>query len=105
MTRPNLSLKVEPIVSGKVTYLPLAAATTDDQSTVKIVLRLDITNNYSDRNVEVTGIKFSFPSSSVEMKKVNHYDNMNIGPLMTATWSNGLVDLNPDEDIKDMWNN
>jgi hypothetical protein len=105
MTKPDLTVTVEPLVSGKVTYLPLGAPTADGQSMVKIVIRLNIKNNYSDKNVQVTAIKFVFPSSSVDMKNVNNYDNMDIGPLKTVSWSNGLVDLDPDPEISNLYNN
>jgi hypothetical protein len=105
MTKPDLTVTIEPSVSDKITYLPLGAPTADGESMIKIVLRLNIKNNYSDKNVEVTEIKFVFPSSSVDMKNVNNYGNMNIGPLKTVSWSNGLVDLDPDPEISDLYNN
>lgn len=105
MTKPDLSVKLEPLVSGKGTYLPLAPPTSNGQAEYKVVFRLEITNNYSDKNVEVTGIKFVFPSSSFDMKNVNAYGQMSIGPHQKAIWSNGLVDMNPDPDIADMYDN
>lgn len=100
MTAPNLTVNVEPLVSGNVTYLPLGAPSVDSESMVMIALRLEITNNYSDRNVKVTGIKFDFPSSSVNMKNVNHYGNMDIGPGDIVYWSNGRVDYIPPDPVK-----
>jgi hypothetical protein len=80
MGKPDLTVTVEPLVSGKVTYLPLGAPTADGEAMVKIVIRLDITNNHPEKNIKVSAIKFVFPSSSVDMKNVNNYNNMDIGP-------------------------
>jgi len=105
MGKPDLTVAVEPLVSDKVTYLPLGAPTADGEAMVKIVLRLDITNNHPEKNIKVTAIKFVFPSSSIDMKNVNNYNNMDIGHGKTVAWSNGIVDLDPDPEISDPYNN
>jgi hypothetical protein len=51
MTKPDITVTVEPLVSGKLTYLPLSTSRADSESMVKIVLRLRIINNYTDQNV------------------------------------------------------
>jgi len=49
MSKSNLTVTVEPLVSGKVTYLPLAPPTSNGQAEFKVVLRLRITNNYDNQ--------------------------------------------------------
>ena len=110
MSAPKLSVSVEPIESGKAVYLPLAAEASDKQPQIKIVLRLRITNNEAQK-VDVSGIQFSFPASSVApvamqgvplvliedgMKKK---PSATIHPGITATWSNGAVSLDENTQI------
>ncbi len=118
MTTPNLTIAVEPVESGKAVYLPLAAKAADQDPQVKIVLRLRITNNEANP-VVVSGIKFSFPGSQVapvDMQGVAFVLDPDgattaaqamgtLQPGQTATWSNGLVDLDPDPDVKNIVSN
>lgn len=118
MAAPSLAIAVEPLEAGKVVYLPLAAGAADQDPEFKNVLRLRITNNHKDR-VVVNSIQFSFPGSATLPKymqgigfvldpdgPVDPKDaNGAIESGQTATWSNGVVDLNPDPDVKkNVWN-
>jgi hypothetical protein len=115
MSNPNLTIAVEPVENGKAVYLPIAPADASKGAWVKIVLRLRITNNENEQ-VVVSGIQFSFPDSQVApvtmqgvamvliadgQKKASDA----IGPGQTATWSNGVVDLNPDPKISNLVSN
>ena len=119
MAAPNLTIAVEPMEGGKALYLPLAASAADKNPQLKNVLRLRITNNHTDQSVVVNAIKFSFPSSSAPAKDMQGVTlvldpdgaakpvdaNGAIQASQTATWSNGVVDLNPDPDItNNVWN-
>jgi hypothetical protein len=61
MAAPDITIAVEPVEAGKAVYLPLAAKAANQDPQFKIVLRLRITNNYTDQVVIVTAIQFSFP--------------------------------------------
>src|SRR2546423_5314587 len=92
MSKPSLDIKVEPFAAGKAEYLPLAPTTATGKPMLKLVLRLEIKNNETEK-VTVTGITFSFPGSSyskVVMKDVNSYGNMTITAGATEFWSNGI---------------
>jgi len=118
MSTPNLTIAVEPVESGKAVYLPLAARAADQDPQVKIVLRLRITNNEASQ-VVVSGIQFSFPGSQVapvDMQGVAFVLDPDgattaaqamgaIQPGQTATWSNGVVDLNPDPNVNNTVSN
>src|SRR5262249_37390295 len=106
MSTPNLSIQVEPNVGGKAAFLPIAASASDQPAMVKIVLRLRIMNNESN-TVMVNGIQFSYPGSSAPSQNMQGVGlvliadgaktaSANIGAGQTATWSNGVVDLDPD---------
>jgi len=118
MSAPNLTISVEPLEGGKDMCLPLAPSAADQDPQVKIVLRLRIENNESTA-VVVNAIQFSFPGSSApatDMQGVAFVLDPDgsvtpaqamgtIQPGQTATWSNGVVDLDPDPKItNNVWN-
>jgi hypothetical protein len=109
MSAPKLSISVEPVESGKVVYLPLVAEASDKTAQIKIVLRLRITNNET-KNVNVSGIQFSFPGSAAAPAAMQGIplamveDGMTsasatIQPGKTATWSSGAVALDANTTI------
>ena len=118
MSTPNLTIAVEPVESSKAVYVSIAPKAADEDALVKIVLRLRITNNESSP-VVVSGIQFSFPGSQVapvDMQGVNlvldpdgpttaAQANGTIQPGQTATWSNGVVDLDPDPSVSNIISN
>src|SRR5262245_11323079 len=98
MSKPNLTIQVEPLDSGKAAYLPLAPTTGSGTPMVKIVLRLRL-QNAGTSPVKVTGIAFSFPGSShpaTVMQGVNMDGSLELDPNEAQYWSNGRVDLDPD---------
>jgi len=119
MAAPDITSAVEPVEAGDVVYLPLAAKAADQDPQFKSVLRLRITNNYTDQVVVVNAIQFSFPGSAAPAKDMQGIafildpdgdtkpsEAMGaIQPGQTATWSNGAVDLNPDPNVTNtVWN-
>lgn len=107
MTAPNLSISVEPVENGKVTFLPLVPPTAGNTPQVKIVLRLIIKNN-STTNITITGIAYEFPNSSVPAAVMQGVDSFFSGyykdsggatltPGQSKTWTNGLVNLVPSD--------
>ena len=107
MSAPKLNIKVEPMEGGKAVYLLLAARTKTGKTGVKVVLRLQIENKDS-KTVKVKGIRFSFPGSSqpaTDMQGINMDGSLDLAKGATATWSNGVVDLDPDPDKKNNVNN
>jgi len=118
MASPNISIAVEPIEAGKAVYLPLAAKAADHNPQFKNALRLRITNN-SSQAVVVNAIQFSFPGSAAPAKDMQGIALVldpdgattpaqamgTIQPGQIATWSNGVVDLNPDPNITNMISN
>lgn len=108
MPAPNLSISVEPVQSGKATYLPLAGTTSKDKPQAMIVLRLVIKNKGTS-SVKITGIAYGFPNSAVatiDMQGVSqffegYYDESGgatLAPGATKTWTNGRVALVPGDD-------
>ncbi|WP_257461827.1 M23 family metallopeptidase [Archangium lipolyticum] len=107
MAAPNIAIQIEPSESGKAVYLPLAATTATGKTMVKLVLRLRLENKGSG-TVKVKAIRFSFPGSSqpaMDMQGVNMDGGLDLDAGETATWSNGMVDLDPDPDVKNIINN
>jgi Peptidase family M23 len=107
MSAPKLNIKVEPMESGKAVYLLLAARTKTGKTGVKVVLRLKLENK-ENKTVKVKGIRFSFPGSAqpaMDMQGVNMDGSLDLDKGATATWSNGIVDLDPDPDKKNNVNN
>lgn len=107
MSKPNLSIALEPTEGGKVVYLPLAPTTSGSTSPAKLVLRLLLKNNESQA-VKITGVSVSFPSSSqgtVVMQGVNLDGSLDLAPGAQAFWSSGIVDLNPDPQVSNTVNN
>lgn len=107
MSIPNIDIQVEPAESGKAVYLPLAATTGAGSTMVKVVLRLRLENKGGSA-VKVNGITFSFPSSSYDAKimdGVNMDGSLDLDAGEDAYWSNGRVNLDPDDDNVDNWAN
>ena len=107
MSKPNLSISVQPIQNSKATYLPLTGPTANDHPKGKIVLRLDIKNNGAS-SVTITGITYAFPGSQIAPIAMQGVDQFFSGyykksggamlsPGETKTYSNGLVNLVPDD--------
>jgi hypothetical protein len=119
MAAPDITIAVEPVEAGKAVYLPLAAKAADQDQQLKGVLRLRITNNYADQVVVVNAIQFSFPGSAAPAKDMQGIalvldpDGVTkpseamgaIQPGQIATWSNGVVDLNPDPNVQNTVSN
>ena len=112
MDKPDLTVKVEPTSGNKLFYQAQAPALQGGTARTKIIICLRITNN-EDKKVRVTGIGFHFPGTnrdSEQMKaetksivpdgseqtaiEVNGW----IGSHVTATWSNGTVNLTDGDD-------
>jgi hypothetical protein len=118
MAEPDLTIAVEPMEAGKAVYLPLAARAADQDPQIKCVLRLRITNN-EPTQVVVNAIQFSFPGSATPAKDMQGIafvldpDGATtaaqamgaIQPGQIATWSNGVVDLSPDPNVKNIVSN
>jgi len=118
MAEPDLTIAVEPMEAGKAVYLPLAGRAADQDPQIKCVLRLRITNN-EPTQVVVNAIQFSFPGSATPAKDMQGIafvldpDGATtaaqamgaIQPGQIATWSNGVVDLSPDPNVKNIVSN
>lgn len=115
MSTPNLTIAVEPVESGKAVYLDIAPSAAGGQALVKIVLRLRITNNES-KKVTVSGIQFTFPGSQVAAVSMQGVPlaldpdgdttaaqaQGAIQAGQTATWSNGVVNLDSDTTVSNV---
>jgi hypothetical protein len=64
MAAPNLSITVEPVETGNVVYLPLAAGTANNEPNAQLSLKLSIKNNESE-TVKVKSLTVGFPGSTV----------------------------------------
>ncbi|MET0323712.1 MAG: M23 family metallopeptidase [Ilumatobacteraceae bacterium] len=119
MAAPNLTISLQPMEGAKAVYLELAAPQAGQGGHAMVILRLRIKNAGSTA-VVVSGIRFSFPGSSVppvDMEGVAYAldpDGDDVGPLdalgrieagQSATWSNGRVDVDPSEKGEDMRDN
>lgn len=118
MSKPELTVTVEPTSGDKLFYQAQAPSLQGGTARTKIIVRLRITNN-EDKKVQVTGIGFHFPGtnrSSIQMKAETKSivpdspdqtaieANGWIKPGVTATWSNGTVDLTDDDDSDQVFN-
>ena|SRR5881227_458539 len=90
MSAPNLSISVQPVQSGKATYLPLAAPTANDKPTGKIVLRLDI-KNIGTSAVTITGITFAFPGSQAGSITMQGVDPFFSGYYKDSGWASAFA--------------
>ncbi|SHG74665.1 Peptidase family M23 [Chryseolinea serpens] len=112
MSKPNLTIAVEPVLDNKLRYLAQAPSFKGGTARSKIIVRLRITNN-ENKKVQVTHIAFHFPDSSIPKKGMEAVTkaidpddradgestidiNGWINPHKTATWSNGTVNLDAD---------
>jgi hypothetical protein len=109
MAAPNLAITVEPAAGpGKAFYLPIAAPYSTAKAQAKVVLRLRLKNN-SAATLTLSSIEFSFPGSAHPAKSMQGVkiavdtgvkpdpNDGKIGAGTTATWSNGVVDLDTSE--------
>jgi hypothetical protein len=112
MASPPLELSVQPTDGTRLFYLPIAAKAQGEPAFVKIVLRLRLRNT-SDNALRLSAIRFVYPGSAhteSRMKGVriavdpegeaDPNDGVIAGGT-TATWSNGVVDLDTSEDGED----
>lgn len=107
MPAPKLEIQVEPVEGGNAVYLPIAPSTATGAAMYKVVLRLRIKNT-GKSTVRVNGITFSFPGSthpSTVMQGVNMTGSLDLAAGAAEFWSNGIVDLDPDPDVKNNVNN
>lgn len=108
MSAPNLEITVQPTDGTHLFYLPIAAKAKGEQEYAKIVLRLRL-KNAGTTDLQLKSIVFSYPNSEhddSEMLGVNIAldpsgdADPNDGVIKagtTATWSNGVVDLDVSE--------
>ncbi len=97
MAAPNLSIALEPVVNGKVVYLPLAPEVAGATALFKLVMRLRITNN-EPTNVTVTMIRYAFPNTLLPGVIMTRPDIVlaDGGTILAKSakwWSNGVVTL------------
>ncbi len=109
MSAPNLEITVQPTDGTHLFYLPIAAKASGESEFVKIVMRLRL-KNPTNADLTLKKIEFSYPNS-------NHADSVMQGVKIavdpqgdadpndgvikagtTATWSNGVVDLDVSEE-------
>ena len=116
MAAPNLTLTVQPQEGGKLMYLPIAAKSSSAKAQAKIVLRLRLKNN-SASTLTLSSIEFSYPGTSLAAKTMQGVkiavsteadpdpNDGKIAAGKTATWSNGVVDLDTTEAGENMIRN
>ncbi|XXT15520.1 hypothetical protein WME94_35255 [Sorangium sp. So ce429] len=64
MSKPNLSIAVEPFEAGKVTYLPMTASSAALKARGRVMLRVDISSHES-MAIHVKAVDVSFPGTSI----------------------------------------
>ncbi|MBO4205122.1 peptidoglycan DD-metalloendopeptidase family protein [Micromonospora echinofusca] len=110
---PPISVAVEPLEAGSVAYAPLAPEFAGAPGGGKLVVRLRVTNTGTEV-LNVTGITFSFPGSSVPNKIMQGVDLLfdvdvdddgtkdgpEFQPGQSKWWSNGGVTLADDTKVK-----
>jgi hypothetical protein len=109
MATPNLDVTIQPTDGTHLLYLPIAAKSKGEPEHVKIVLRLKL-KNAGTTDLTLKGITFSYPGSShadsiMQGVKIavdpSGEEDPNDGVIKagtTATWSNGVVDLDDSEE-------
>jgi hypothetical protein len=112
MDKPDLTVTVEPTSGDKLFYQVQAPAWLGGIAQTKIIVRLRITNN-EDKKIRVTDIGFHFPGTDRNSERMEAItksivpDNTEqsaidvngwIKPGVTATWSNGYVNLTDDDE-------
>jgi hypothetical protein len=70
MSAPNLSIQPEPLASGKLVYLPLAAGTAQRSAHGRLFLRVDVKNNEAQA-VTLDTLTLSFPGSDIAAQAKN----------------------------------
>jgi hypothetical protein len=120
MSAPNLTVTVEPTAGNKLYYQAMAPSFNGGTARTKIIVRLRIKNN-EGKKVRVTAIAFHFPGTNrdpIPMKaetKALVPDDLPSGQTaidnngwinsgITATWSNGTVNLSEDEHPEQSFN-
>lgn len=109
MASAPLELSVQPTDGSRLFYLPIAAKAQGEPEFVKIVLRLRL-HNPTDKPLKLTAIRFTYPGSThaesrmkgvriaVDTEGEADPNDGVIAAETTATWSNGVVDLDTSED-------
>jgi murein DD-endopeptidase MepM/ murein hydrolase activator NlpD len=109
MASPPIEILVQPTDGSRLFYLPIAAKAQGEPEFVKIVLRLRL-HNPSDKQVRLSAIRFAYPGSTHAQSRMKGVriavdpegeadrDDGVIAAGTTATWSNGVVDLDTSED-------
>ena len=97
MSAPNLTFSVEPMESGKVLYLPIAAETAGQNPSIKLILGLTITNHEA-ASVHVSGVTFSFPGSA-NAAVVMQVPGFDIPAGHSQFWANGVVNNSANNEI------
>ena len=118
MSKPKLTVTVEPTSGDKLYYQAQAPSVQGGTARTKIIVRLRITNN-EDKKVRVTGIAFHYPGTNRDSDQMKAETkalvpdtpdqtaieaNGWIDQGVTATWSNGTVNLTADEDSEQVFN-
>jgi len=98
MSSPKLTFSVEPVESGKVLYLPLAAETAGQSPSLKLILALTITNHEA-ASVHVSGITFSFPGSAKLPIAMQVPGGLDIAAGHSQFWVNGVVASNSTNEV------
>lgn len=109
MSAPNLEITVQPTDGTRLFYLPIAAKAKGESEYAKIVLRLRL-KNLGNTDLTLKSIVFSYPNSDhgdsemdgikIAVDPAGEADP-NDGVIKagtTATWSNGVVDLDVSEE-------
>lgn len=104
MASPQLEIIVEPGQQDTIYYLPLSPKSRDSGEGLKIGVRMRITNKDPDPNhppMEITGISFSFPGSTIDKIDMESVPEKNMVPEdgrlafnQTANWLNGSFSIN-----------
>jgi murein DD-endopeptidase MepM/ murein hydrolase activator NlpD len=97
MSAPKLAFSVEPSESGKVLYLPIAAEIAGQNSSIKLILGLTITNNEA-ASVHVSGVTLSFPGSA-NAPVVMQVPGFDIPAGKSQFWANGIVNNNSNNEV------
>src|SRR5258708_22158538 len=98
MSSPKLTFSVEPVESGEVLYLPLAAETAGQSPSLKLILALTITNHEA-ASVHVSGITFSFPGSAKLPIAMQVPGGLDIAAGHSQFWVNGVVASNSTNEV------
>jgi len=108
MSSPLLDISVQPTDGSELFYLPIAAKAVGEPAYAKIVLRLRLRNS-GRSNLTLSSIRFTYPGTTLPPSDMQGEEialdpqgdgNPQDGVIRvgtTATWSNGVVDLDTSE--------